>query len=91
MCVMRWLRGVVRLLQVLLITGYAFAAGVRVCVIICRIKFILVVDGGGSMQDNGCLSGGGGSRAPHLTLNRGVSHTHKRRLFHSLASSYLTK
>lgn len=79
-CVMRWLRGVGRLLQdqptVLLITGYAFAAGVRVCVIICRIKFILVVDGGGSLQDNGCLSGEGFTCPPPHSESGCVTHSH---------------
>lgn len=60
---------------------------VRVCVIICRIKFILVVVASGSMQDNGCLSGGGFTCPPPQSESGCVTHTHSRkrgliRLFH---------
>jgi len=50
---------------------FAPSVRARVCVIICWIKFILVVDGGGSLMDNGCLSGGG-VHLPPLSL----SYTH---------------
>ncbi len=81
-CVMRWLRVVGRLLRdqrsVLMIINVFFLqlSCSCVCVLICGIKFILVVVARGSMQDNGSLSGGGFTCPPPQSESGCVTHAH---------------